>query len=210
MLTSAIGMTMPTHKPATTPRHLLWVDGVGGFLLCLAPRVTLGHANARPMPDLPLLADVSRLHAALQRDAEGYALEAFRPTRINGREAERATLRSGDRITLGPSCQLLFIQPLPVSASARLDVVSGHRLAFPVSNVLLMADTLVLSGGTRGHVNVPGLAQPIIVLRQLDDLALRHDGAMEVEGKALHGRAPLESGRTVRVGEVSITLERVG
>jgi hypothetical protein len=211
MSSSACGMTVPTHNASEngTPRHLLWIDGVGGFLVCLAPRVTVGHASARPAPDLPLLADVSRLHAALQRDAEGYALEAYRPTRVNGQEAERATLRSGDRITLGASCQLVFVQPLPVSASARLDLVSGHRLTYPVSSALLMADTLVLSGGTRGHVAIPELAQPIIVFRHKDSLALRYDGKIEVDGKTYHVRAPLEGGRTATIGEVSITLERV-
>jgi FHA domain-containing protein len=209
MFSSASGMTIPTHKLEPAPRHLLWIDGVGGFLLCPTPRITLGHASAKPTPDLPLLADVSRLHAALQRDAEGYALEAFRPTRVNGQEAERATLRSGDRITLGPSCQLLFVQPLPVSASARLDLVSGHRLTYPVTSALLMADTLVLSGGSRGHVPVPGLAQPIIVFRQKDALALRYDGDIDLDGRRLRARAPLEPGRTVTIGDVSITLERI-
>lgn len=206
MLTSKTNMTLPTH----TPGHLLWIDGVGGFLLCLSPRVTLGHANARPTPDVPLLADVSRLHAALQRDAEGYALEALRPTSINGREVAHASLRSGDRVTLGPSCQLVFAQPLPVSASARLDIVSGHRLSYPVTSVLLMADTLVLSGGTRGHVHVPELAQPVIVFRQQEALAVRHEGALEIDGRRCNGRAPLEEGKPVRVGEVSMTLEKLG
>ena len=209
MLTSANGMTTPIHKPANPPHHLLWIDGVGGFLLCLSPRVTIGHASARPTPDVPLLADVSRLHVALQRDSEGYALEALRPTCINGHEMERASLRSGDRITLGPSCQLLFVQPLPLSASARLDVVSGHHLAYPVTSALLMADTLVLSGGTRGHVNVPGLGQPIIVFRQQETLALRYDGAIEIDGKIQRGRAPLDTDKTAAIGDVSITLERV-
>jgi FHA domain len=209
MMTSVNGMTMPTHKPVNSPRHLLWIDGVGGFLLCLTPRVTIGHASARPTPDVPLLADVSRLHIALQRDSEGYALEALRPTHVNGQQAERASLRSGDRITLGPSCQLVFTQPLPLSASARLDVVSGHHLAFPVSSALLMADTLVLSGGTRGHVNVPELSQPIIVFRQHEALALRYDGAIEIAGQTMRGRAPLESGRTATIGEVSVTLEKI-
>jgi hypothetical protein len=203
-------MSVPTQhagQPASTPRHLLWIDGVGGFLVCLTPRVTVGHASARPTPDLPLLADVSRLHAVLQRDAEGYALEAYRPTRVNGREAERATLRSGDRITFGASCQAVFMQPLPVSATARLDLVSGHRLAYPVSSVLLMADTLVLSGGTRGHVTVPDLAQPVILYRQKDSLALRYEGIIDIEDRPHQGRAPLQAGRTVTVGDVSITLE---
>jgi FHA domain-containing protein len=209
MLTSAHGMTFSTQPPAAVPRDLLWIDGVGGFLLCLAPSVTLGHASANPKPDVPLLADVSRFHAVLQRDAEGYVLEAMRATQVNGQEVERATLRSGDRITLGASCQLLLVQPLPVSATARLDVVSGHRLAVPVSSVLLMAETLVCSGGTRGHVTIPGLERPIIVFRQHNDLALRYDGRIEMDGRSTQGRAPLEPGRTLTIGEVSMTLERI-
>jgi hypothetical protein len=204
-------MTAPTQcgKTALTSRHVLWIDGVGSFLVCHAPRITVGHASARPAPDIPLLADVSRMHAVLQRDQEGYALEAFRKAQVNGQDAERATLRSGDRITLGGSCQMVFLQPLPVSASARLDIVSGHRLTFPVSSVLLMAETLVFSGGMRGHVTVPDLAKPIIVFRHKEALAVRYDGAMTIDGRAYTERAPLEAGRTVIVGEVSLTLEAI-
>jgi hypothetical protein len=202
-------MTAPTQRGGkqSAKRHVLWVDGVGGFLLCPGARVTLGHASARPAPDIPLLADLSRMHAALDRDAEGYAVEAFRKTQVNGQEIERATLRSGDRITLGDSCQLVFTQPLPLSSSARLDVVSGHRLAFPVSAILLMADTVVLSGGVRGHVGVRDLDKPIILFRYKEALAVRYDGAILVGGQACSGRAPLDAGRTVTIGEVSLTLE---
>jgi hypothetical protein len=202
-------MTAPTQrggKQAAT-RHLLWVDGVGGFLLCGGARVTLGHASAKPAPDIPLLADVSRMHAALDRDAEGYALEGFRKTQLNGQAIERGTLRSGDRITLGDSCQFVFTQPLPLSASARLDVVSGHRLAYPVSAILLMADTVVLSGGVRGHVSVRDLDKPIILFRHKEALAVRYDGAILVGGQACSARAPLDAGRTVTIGDVSLTLE---
>jgi hypothetical protein len=202
-------MTPKTQCHRKASRHLLWIDGVGGFLVCPAPRVTLGHASARPTPDIPLLADVSRMHAVLQRDQEGYALEAFRKAQVNGRDAERATLRSGDRITLGGSCQMVFVQPLPVSASARLDIVSGHRLTFPVSAVLLMAETLVFSGGTRGHVSVPELVKPIILFRHKEGLAVRYDGAMNVDGHAYTEQAPLEVGRTVTMGEVSLTMEAI-
>ena len=63
-------------EPAS--QYLLWIDGVGGFLVCLSHRVTLGQANPESIVDIPLLADVSRHHATLQRDAEGYFLEAIR------------------------------------------------------------------------------------------------------------------------------------
>ncbi len=86
-----------------------------------------------------------------------------------------------------------------MSASARLELMSGHRLAYPVSNVLLMADTLVLAEDSRGHVTVPALERPGILYRQNTGLAIRHD----------RGITTLEPGKSVALGEVSITLERV-
>jgi tetratricopeptide (TPR) repeat protein len=82
-------------------RFLLWVDGVGGYLICLGARITLGQATPDAFADVPLFADVSRLHATLTRDAEGYLVEAVRTVQVNGRAVERAILRPGDRITLG-------------------------------------------------------------------------------------------------------------
>src|SRR5207244_2027335 len=125
--------SLPRHEDKQAPqeqpdkRFLLWVDGVGGFLVCLGNRVTLGQATPDAYVDIPLFADVSRVHAALNRDSEGYVLEATRSVQVNTRPTDKALLQSGDRITLGGSCQIQFRQPVPVSASARLDIVSGHR-----------------------------------------------------------------------------------
>src|SRR5438876_748117 len=113
-------------------RFLLWIDGVGGYLVCPKPRVTLGQPGGEPAPDLAILADVSRHHATIQRDSEGYFLEAIRKLALNGQPAEKAFLRSGDRLTLGSACQLVFTQPVPFSVSARLELVSGQRWQFPV------------------------------------------------------------------------------
>jgi len=93
-----------TLEPAS--QLLLWIDGVGGYLVCLSHRVTLGQASPESVVDIPLLADVSRHHATLQRDPEGYFLEAIRKTQVNGKTTEKVLLRSADRITLGSSCQI--------------------------------------------------------------------------------------------------------
>src|SRR5207248_10660826 len=121
-------------------RYVLWVDGVGGFLVCLGQRVTLGQAMPEAYVDVPLFADVSRFHASLTRDQEGYVLEGMRQVQVNGQVTESALLRSNDRITLGTSCQLQFRQPAPISTTARLDLTSGHRLPLALDAVVLMAD----------------------------------------------------------------------
>ncbi len=159
-------MTDATVPTSNTPGpFLLWIDGVGGYLVCLQPRLTLGQAGAVPVPDLAILADVARHHATLHRDNEVFFLEALRKTAINGQPVERAFLHSGDRLTLGGACQLLFTQPVPVSGSARLDLVSGQRWQYPVEAVLLMAETLVVGPGPQAHVVAAELAQPLVLFR---------------------------------------------
>jgi hypothetical protein len=187
----------------------LWIDGVGGYLVCLSHRLTLGQANVEVPMDIALIADVSRHHATIQRDPEGYFLEAVRKVQINGQPVEKAMLRSGDRITLGSSCQLQFWQPAPVSTSARLDMMSGHRFAEPVQAVLLMADTLVIGPTEQTHVQVPDMTQPLILYRTKNGLGVRWPGNLQINGHTLQERGPLEPGATVTTDQISLALERI-
>jgi hypothetical protein len=191
-------------------RFLLWIDGVGGFLVCLASKVTIGQATPDAYVDIPLFADVSRMHASLARDSEGYVLEAARPLLVNGNQANRALLQNGDRVTLGNSCQLVFAQPVPVSSSARIDVVSGHRLPLTVDGVLLMADTLVLGPESQAHVVVPDLEQPIVLFRQKDGLAMRFAGNFTIDGERAHERASLRPTCSVAGDNFAFALEPAG
>jgi hypothetical protein len=186
----------------------LWIDGVGGYLLCLSHRVTLGQALVEKAVDIALIADVSRHHATIQRDPEGYFLEALRKVQINGAATEKALLRNADRITLGNSCQLQFWQPVPVSTSARLDMVSGHRFADPVQAVLLMAETLVIGPATQSHVQVPDMTQPLILYRTRDGLSARWAGNIVIGGKTYQERGPLMAGASLATEQISLTLER--
>lgn len=193
-------------EPAT--QYLLWIDGVGGFLVCLSHRVTLGQANPESVVDIPLLADVSRHHATLQRDAEGYFLEAIRKVQVNGQPTEKVLLRSADRVTLGSSCQMQFWQPVPVSATARLDLVSGHRFLHPVDAVLLMADTLLIGPGPQAHVVVSDMPGPLVLYRNKSSLAVRWSGSLVIDGQTHQGKGPLASGSTLQTEHLTLALER--
>jgi FHA domain len=188
----------------------LWIDGVGGYLVCLSHRVTLGQSQVDTPVDIALIADVSRHHATIQRDPEGYFLEAARKVQINGLAIEKTLLRSGDRITLGNSCQVQFWQPVPVSTSARLDMVSGHRFAEPVQAALLMADTLVIGPQAQSHVQVPDMTQPLILFRTKSGLAARWAGNLTINGHTHQERGPLEAGSTLATEQISLALERIG
>jgi hypothetical protein len=191
-------------------QYHLWIDGVGGYLVCLGNRITIGQATPESTVDVPLLADVSRLHAVVTRDSEGYLLQALRPAQVNGRRVDKTLLRDGDRMTLGSCCQMQFRQPVPVSTSARLDIVSGHRLRLAVDGVLLMADTLVLGPGFQAHVPMPELKQPLILFRQKNGLGLRTAAPVKINGQSVQERGVLEPGATVVGDDFSFTLESAG
>lgn len=196
--------------PTPARRFLLWIDGAGGYLVCLGARVTLGQAAPGADVDVPLLADISRNHATLTRDAEGYLLEAARAVQVNGQPVEKALLQPGDRVTLGGSCQFQFRQPVPVSATARLDLVSCHRLPLKVDGVILMADTLVLGPGSQVHATVADLEKPVVLFRTKDGLGVRHTGAFQVDGQSVTDRGNLGSASQVRGEGFCFAIETVG
>ena len=178
-------------EPGPNGRFLLWVDAVGGYLVCLDDQVVLGRAGHDSTADVPLMGDLSRTHATLSRDGDGYVLRAHQPTFVNGRSVETTPLRDGDVIRLGATVELEFRQPSPVSSTARLSVVSRHRLPLSVDGVLLMAETCIIGDTPQAHIVAPGLAAPVVLYRQGNALWCRAPGNFEVDGRPCAARAPL-------------------
>jgi hypothetical protein len=207
VVTGPVPMAAPGSRTASSPRFLLWIDGIGGYLLCLGNQVTIGLASPEGNVDIPLFADVSRHHATLTRDPEGYLLEAVRAVTVNGNPVERTLLHSGDRVTLGKSCQLLFQVPVPISASARLDLVSGHRLRLTVDAVLLMAESLVLGQGPQAHVILPELSRPVVLFRHPEGLGIRSGDTLLIDGRPCQDHGVLQAGASVRGEDFSLALE---
>jgi len=192
------------------PRYMLWIDGVGAYLICLGNRVVIGQATPPQHVDVPLVADVSRTHATVSRDSEGYLLEALRQTTVNGQPTERTLLQSGDRITLGTCCQLRFSQPVPISATAQLEVTSGHRLPLAIEKVFLMADTLVLGAGPQTHVVMQDLRQSVVLFRNRDGLGIRYPGDLVVDGVPCRERGVLGTNSKVTGDDFTFAVELLG
>jgi hypothetical protein len=190
-------------------RFFLWIDGVGAYLVCLGSRISIGQATGEGPVDVPLFADVSRIHAALTRDAECYLLEASKAVSLNSAPAEKAVLQHGDRITLGNSCQMTFELPVPGGLSARLLLSGGRRLPMAVDGVLLMADMLVLGGGEKAHVHISELEKPIYLVRQKDQLVVQWEGEFRIEGTKHEGRAVLPRAGTVIADPFTFAVEPV-
>ena len=197
-------------SPGPEGRFLLWLDAVGGYLVCLDDRVILGRAGTDAVADVPLLGDLSRQHASVARDGEGYVIRAIKPTYVNGKAVTTAPLRDGDVIRLGSTVELEFRQPSPVSATARLRVVSRHRLPLAVDGVILMAETCIVGDSRQAHIAAPGLAAPIVLYRQGSALWCRAPGEFEVDGRACVARAPLTLQSSILGEGYSFSLEPLG
>jgi FHA domain len=181
-------------------RSLLWADAVGGFLVCHDDQIVIGRAGPDSVADIPILGDLSRRHATIARTGENYLLRAHAPTYANGRPVDTVTLRDGDVIRLGASVELEFRQPSPVSSTARLQLLSRHRLPMAVDGVILMAQTCIIGPTRQSHILAPRLKNPVVLFRQANALWCRAIGAFEVDGRPCLARAALAPRASV-VGE---------
>jgi len=204
-------------------RFLLWVDGVAGYLVCTGSRVAFGQAVLEGGPvDVPLFADVSRVHADVTRDVEGYVVESgkaapvngqevLRTVQVNGKPANRALLASGDRVTLGSTCQFIFQKPVSVSSTARLELTSGHRLMLPVEGVLLMANEIILGPGPQAHIVVPDLAGQVMLYRSKEGLGVRYaEGKFAINDQVCAERTTLTLPASFECSTLTFTVEAVG
>lgn len=199
---------MSCNKPSNIERFQLWVDGVGGFLVCRSPRVRIGQAVPGSDLEVPLVADVSRHHATIARDAEGYVVEPVRSVRIADKAITQASpLADGDVITLG-AVKLRFRRPHPLSSTARLEHVSRHQTQPPASAILLMSETCVLGSQPASHVvcrNWPGNA----VLFERDNRLYVRPVEVKSRGRAGAKPIPLAPGIPAIGDYFSISIEEI-
>lgn len=191
-------------------RLALWIDGVGGYLVCLDELVALGQAVPGTRVQVPILGDLSQRHATIRREGEGYIVDPLRRTRLAIGPIDAETLlREGDVVQLGAAVALRFGQPHPLSASARLDVLSGHQVQPAVDAVLLMADSCVLGPKTNSHVVCPGWSEEVVLFRQGQSIQCRTTGPLEVDGRRCKSPAPLGPNSRVAGHDFAFALEQI-
>ncbi len=191
-------------------RLLLWVDAVGGFYVCQGNEIRVGQAVPDSEIELPLLADLSRHHATIRRDEEGYMIEPIRDVRINGQAVVQASwLNDGALVEMGPALKMRFRRPHPLSAMARLDFVSNHRTQPSASAVLLLSDTCVMGPGPRNHVICRHWPHDVVLYRQHGGLYCRGETAFEIDGKRYEHQGPLTLHSHVSGEQFSFSLEEI-
>lgn len=194
---------------AAAHRFLLWIDGVGGYLVCQADAVTIGQ----PVPGgggahVPVLGDIGSRHAVIHRDGEMYWIEPLRPVAVGGRVVQRgAVLSDGAQVDLEGGVRFRFRRPHPLSQTARLDLVSRHRTQPSVDGVLLLADTCVLGPKPASHVVCRQWPGDVVLSRHGDQLQCSVRGRFEVDGRSVEHRSAITRSSQIALGNYSLSLE---
>lgn len=198
MFTRVRSNQMPTPGLADDGRFLLWVDGVGAYLVFVGERLSVGGpGGSGPGADVSLLANLSRRHAVFGRSGEGYLLEVQGPARVNGRGVEGQThLAHNYQVELGEGVRLQFRQPSPLSCTATLEFLSDHRPAQSIDGVVLMDETCLLGPGPDNHIRCPDWENSVLVFRRDGEFHCKAAGDLLVNGK------PAKSGSSFTAGDV--------
>ncbi len=205
-------------------RFLLWVDAVGGYLVCLGDEIVIGQAHPGNQVDVPIQADIRRRHVSIRRQGEGYVLvplsareslpgsAAVRQgrVRIDGKDVKSpALLNDGDEFELGEGVRLRFRKPHALSASARLEILSNHRTHPFADAVLLMAESAVLGPKWQNHVICRDWTTDVVLYRQEQNLFCRAMQSLEIDGRLQEGRGQLNVRSRVVGPDFSLSLEPV-
>ena len=197
-------MSGTEHKPA----FIIWVDAVGGFLVCPSNSVVIGQAVAAGAIDIPIFGDLSRKHAMIARQGEGYTIEPLGAGRVAvGGHEGKAVLAGGDKITLGADVKLEYARPHPLSGTAVLIPASGHRTQPRTDAIILMAESCVLGPKVNSHIVCPDWPSEIVLFRQGDTLFCRSSAEMIIDGQRVGQRGELTLASQVSGEDFSFTLE---
>lgn len=207
---SSDGSGATGEQRETGERFLLWVDAVGGYLVCLGNEVLIGQPSSRGGVDVPVLGDLSRQHAMVRRDGEHYLIQPLQAVRVRGQRIQDVTLlRDGDEIWLGEHLHLRFRQPHVLSASARLEWISRHRTQPAADAILLMAESLVLGPDRQNHVVCRQWTHDLVIYRRDGELYCRAAESLEVDGRWREGEVLLNPKSRIAGRDFAVSLEPV-
>lgn len=203
-------------------QQMLWIDGVGGYLICQADELTLGQpsspsrtpTHAAPERENPtsaeitILADLSTRHVKIHREPGGYLVTPRGKTFINDKEIESPTLlNSGDVIQLGNSVKLEFVKPHALSATARLTLISSHRCEPANDGILLMAESCVLGPKSHSHLYCPKWSDELILFRGSDGLLCRGNNPISHNGEPAEQPVQIKANSRIEGQDFSFSVE---
>ncbi|GAB4156054.1 MAG: hypothetical protein Tsb009_32930 [Planctomycetaceae bacterium] len=193
-------------------RFLMWVDGVGGYLIYLSDQIVIGGPDERgSLTDVSLLANLSRQHATITRSGDGYVIQPAGLVSIGRREIFNAMpLEDGYEIRLGKNVRLEFQRRTVLSGTAVLRFLSDHRPKYSVDGVIMMEDNCLLGPGSENHIVCPEAEDSLVLFRRGENLFCKCRSGLAVGEKSI-GKTEqvLHLGDVICAANVRFHLERI-
>jgi hypothetical protein len=194
-----------THSPV---HSIVWIDGIGGYLLWDKSELVLGQAFAESHADVGIVGDLSRRAAVVRRLGSDYLIQPLQPTRLNGVAIDRPQLlRDGAIIELGSSVKIRFHRPNALSGTARLEMASIHRWKPTVDAILLLADCGIIGPRAGSHIACPEWRNEVLLVQKSGKWHIRTAAEVQVDGQSVKGQFPIGSGTRVRGDDFSLSFE---
>lgn len=203
------GHRQPDATAQARPKHsILWIDGIGGYLLWDKPELVLGQAFAESRADVGIVGDLSRQAAAIRRLGADYLLQPLQATRLAGQAIDRPQLlRDGAIIELGNSVKLRFRRPNSLSGTARLELASIHRWQPSVDAVLLLADCCIMGPRAGSHILCSEWPSESLLVPKSGQWQMRTGEEVLVNDQKLRGQFAVSPGTRVRGEHFSLSFE---
>ena len=202
----------PAPKDDPFSEFMMWVDGVGGYLVCPAPVNTIGQAIEQSHIEIPIIGDVQRRHVRLEM-VEGhhllYALGGTAIDRTQVNPGDGVTLRDGQRVKLDGGVEFAYLKRHPLSPTARLEFLSRHRTRPWSDGVILATQSIILGPDRRNHVVCPFWEHDVVMFRRGNQWFCRTEGKLEVDGKIYAGTAPINLASQISGMDFNFSLEPV-
>ncbi len=194
------------ESPTATNNFILWVDGVGSYLLLQSDQVTLGRSGSSAEPDLPLPADIEGIHARILRVDDDYFFVPQGAAMVNGKTASRHLLSDGDDIAVGADGHITFRLPTALSSTAILELNANLRISGDIRNVVLLDKHLIFGPPGGAHIPIPGMSDKIVL--SVDQKRFRCHAPVPViiNDSPQTRNASIPVGAHVNVNNVTFTL----
>lgn len=195
---------------------MIWVDGVGGFLVLSRSPWLVGGPAAERDGAICVQAALRHQEAELTRSGGDYSLRRLNEAGCRGERGERSEqhdrlarterpLGRQDAFQLGNGVQFEFSCPHPLSTSARLTVEPRFRFRPHADAILLFTDTLLIGATHDCHMVAPHADRTSVLFRRGIDWFCKPLGTGA--GSLVATNERVELGRRMEICGVALTLE---
>jgi len=197
-----------TSDPTPSERFMIWVDGVGGYLVCADPLNSVGQSTQNNDVSIPICGDIHQLHARIESSESGHLIHPVGPVSISGQPITQAQLLvSNKTFQMGDSVSLRYSRPHPWSNSAVISFESRNR-THPWSDAVLIAgDTIILGPGSQTHVRCPRWEHEVILVRREGQWFCRSFAEFSIDGQVVDLEGELGPNSRVEGKDYSFSLE---